>query len=109
MLNESSRLSRRDLLRIGFGAAACATSGLSVAQSVAARTKPNILFLMADQHRGDCLGVDGNKAIHTPNLDRLASEGAHFRCGYSTTPSCTPARAALLTGMGPWNNGMLGY
>lgn len=71
--------------------------------------RPNILFLMADQHRGDCLGADGNPAAHTPNMDRLAREGARFRCAYSTTPTCTPARAALLTGMGPWNHGMLGY
>lgn len=71
--------------------------------------KPNILLLMADQLRGDCLGADGNGAIHTPNLDRLAAEGARFRCAYSSTPSCTPARAALLTGLSPWRHGMLGY
>ncbi len=75
----------------------------------AAADRPNILFLMADQFRGDCLGADGNRVIHTPNLDRLAAEGARFRCAYSCTPSCTPARAALLTGLGPWRNGMLGY
>jgi len=71
--------------------------------------KPNILLLMADQLRGDCLGADGNSDIQTPNLDRLASEGARFRCSYSSTPSCTPARAALLTGLSPWRHGMLGY
>jgi arylsulfatase A-like enzyme len=64
---------------------------------------------MADQLRGDCVGADGNKDIQTPNLDRLASEGARFRCAYSSTPSCTPARAALLTGLSPWHHGMLGY
>ena len=109
MDQKSPDWTRRDVLRIGFGATACAVSGLARPRKAAARIRPNILFLMADQHRGDCLGVDGNRAIRTPNLDRLANEGAHFRCGYSTTPSCTPARAALLTGMGPWNNGMLGY
>jgi arylsulfatase len=64
---------------------------------------------MADQFRGDALGCDGNAQIHTPNLDRLALHGARFRCAYSSTPTCTPARAALLTGMAPWNHGMLGY
>ncbi len=73
------------------------------------RERPNILLLMADQHRGDCLGADGNSAIHTPNLDRLARGGARFRHAFSSTPTCTPARAALLTGMAPWNHGMLGY
>jgi arylsulfatase A-like enzyme len=64
---------------------------------------------MTDQQRGDCIGADGNPVIQTPNLDRIANEGTLFRHGYSTTPTCTPARAALLTGEGPWRHGMLGY
>lgn len=86
-----------------FSAGALATTPENVPR------RPNILFIMADQHRGDCFGADGNEAIHTPNLDRLAREGARFRCAYSSTPTCTPARAALLTGMSPWNHGMLGF
>lgn len=69
--------------------------------------RPHIVLLMADQFRGDCLGAGGNRAIHTPNLDRIAAEGARFRCGYSSMPTCTPARSALLTGLSPWNHGML--
>jgi len=64
---------------------------------------------MADQFRGDALGCDGNAVSYTPNLDHLAQEGVRFRCAYSSTPTCTPARAALLTGMSPWNHGLLGY
>jgi len=71
--------------------------------------RPNLLMIMADQHRGDCLGCDGHPVVRTPNLDRLAREGARFRHAYSTTPTCTPARAALLTGLSPWNHGLLGY
>jgi len=71
--------------------------------------RPHILFLMADQFRGDAIGADGNATIRTPNLDRLAAEGARFRCAYSSVPSCTPARAAILTGLSPWHHGMLGY
>jgi arylsulfatase A-like enzyme len=74
-----------------------------------AADRPHLLLLMADQFRADCVGADGNRAIHTPHLDRLAAEGALFRCAYSTTPTCTPARSALLTGLGPWRHGMLGY
>jgi arylsulfatase len=69
----------------------------------------NILFLMDDQHRGDWIGAAGAKWMITPNLDRLAREGVLFRRGYSSTPSCLPARAALLTGMSPWGHGNLGY
>src|SRR5487761_2107331 len=75
----------------------------------AAGDRPNILLLMTDQHRGDCIGAAGNPAIHTPNIDRLARGGVLFQNAYSSTPTCTPARAALLTGMSPWNHGMLGY
>jgi arylsulfatase A-like enzyme len=99
---QSTKCSRRDVLRAGLGA------GLGFRPALA-RQRPHILLLMGDQHRGDCLGADGNKVIHTPNLDRIAAEGARFRCAYSSTPTCTPARSALLTGLSPWRHGMLGY
>ena len=75
----------------------------------AATNRVNILFLMDDQHRADWIGAAGAKWMITPNLDRLAREGVLFRRGYSSTPSCLPARAALLTGLSPWNHGCLGY
>ncbi len=71
--------------------------------------QPNIILIMTDQQRGDCVGVMGNKGIKTPHMDGLAHDGITFLNGYSSCPSSTPARAALLTGMGPWGNGMLGY
>lgn len=70
---------------------------------------PNILFIMDDQHRGDYLGCAGNNWIKTPNIDALANEGARFTNFYCAVPSCTPARTSLLTGLKPWNHGMLGY
>lgn len=84
-------------------------SGAAFLSGAFAEDRPNLLPLMADQHRGDCVGASGNTAIHTPNLDRLARGGAYFPNAFSSTPTCTPARAALLTGMSPWNHGMLGY
>lgn len=84
-------------------------SSLAGAAAAMQDSRPNILLLMADQHRPDCLGADGNRVIQTPNLDRIASEGIRFRHAYSSTPTCTPARAGLLTGMSPWHHGMLGY
>jgi choline-sulfatase len=70
---------------------------------------PNILFIMDDQHRGDYLGCAGASWLKTPNLDMLAKEGARFANTYCAVPSCTPARTSLLTGLTPWNHGMLGY
>jgi arylsulfatase A-like enzyme len=77
-------------------------------QGLSNSKRPNILFLMADQHRADCVGADGNQVIRTPNLDRIAREGVIFQRAYSSTPTCTPARTALLTGLSPWHHGMLG-
>lgn len=70
---------------------------------------PHIIFLMCDQFRADALGCAGNSAVKTPNIDAIARNGALFTNAYSAVPSCTPARACLLTGMSPWSNGMLGY
>ncbi|MFC2166774.1 arylsulfatase [Acidobacteriota bacterium] len=72
-------------------------------------TRPHILLVMTDQHRGDCLGCMGNTVIKTPNLDSIANDGIVFTNGYTASPSCTPARAGLLTGLSPWHHGMLGY
>ena len=71
--------------------------------------KPHIILIMTDQQRGDALGCMGNKAVISPNIDRLAQEGSLFVSGYSSAPSSTPGRAGLLTGMSPWHHGMLGY
>lgn len=81
----------------------------SVRKSNKGANSPNILFIMDDQHRGDYLGCAGASWIKTPNIDALAKEGARFTNFYSAVPSCTPARTGLLTGLSPWNHGMLGY
>jgi len=100
---------RRGVLRAGVGiAAGLSLSDFCRADEAPAR-KPNILFIMDDQHRGDALGAAGNGFIQTPNLDKLAAEGARFAKAYSSVPSCPPARAAILTGLDPWGHGMLGY
>lgn len=102
-----SSFTRRQWMGVTAGALAAAATGGAATE--VSRKRPNILLLMSDQHRGDCLGVGGNEAIVTPNLDRIAREGARFSHAYTCVPSCTPARSALLTGLGPWRNGMLGY
>lgn len=71
--------------------------------------QPNIILIMTDQQRFDAMGCAGNPSVITPNLDQLAQDGNLFFHGYSSTPSSTPARAGLVTGMSPWNHGMLGY
>ena len=107
---DQQQMNRRRFLKVATsGAAALALAPTLLAEESESSSRPNILFLMADQLRFDCLGCMGNPAIHTPNLDAIAREGVVFTNAYSSTPTCTPARAGLLTGLSPWHHGMLGY
>src|SRR5690349_13719295 len=58
---------------------------------------PNIVVVMADQHRGDIMGCAGDPGVLTPNLDRVASEGARFSRVSCQGPLCMPARASFMT------------
>jgi arylsulfatase A-like enzyme len=69
---------------------------------------PNILLIMADQFRGDCLSIDGHPHLMTPVLDSLAQDGIRFRHAYSPCPTCVPARRCLLTGLTPASTGVTG-
>ena len=71
--------------------------------------KKNILLLMTDQLRGDCMGCAGHPDVKTPYLDTLASKGVRFENAYSACPSCIPARAALHTGMSQESHKRVGY
>lgn len=73
------------------------------------RKRPNILLIMPDQMRGDCLGLEGHPSLLTPNMDEIGAKGAHFRRAYTTCASCIPARRSLLTGQFPATNGMVGF
>ena len=74
--------------------------------------RPNVLFVMTDQHRGDAVGADpacptinGDPVVHTPSLNNLVDDGTLFSRGYTPIPSCVPARRCLLTGQTPATNG----
>ena len=89
-----------------------ASGAVAGAAALAPSTRPNLLFMMADQLRWDQNGYshpNASYATHTPNLDKIAAEGMSVRYSWSSTPTCTPARGALLTGQSPWQHGMLGY
>jgi arylsulfatase len=67
--------------------------------------QPNILFVLTDQQRADTIHAGGNPYIRTPVMDRLCREGVHFTNGYTPSPVCVSARAALVTGQYPHKNG----
>ncbi len=69
--------------------------------------RPNILFIMADQHRFDYLGSAGAPFVRTPNLDRLAARGVRFANCFTNSPVCAPARIGLATGIDPMRSGAL--
>ena len=75
---------------------------------LAAQTSPNLVFIMADQYRGDALGCLGKEPVKTPCLDHLASEGVLFTNAVSSYPVSSPARAMLMTGMYPLHNKVTG-
>ena len=66
-----------------------------------AGTRPNILFLMSDQHRADVAGYQGDSVVRTPVLDELARTGVVFNNAYTPSPICIPARQSMAAGQLP--------
>src|SRR6187200_2937620 len=78
---------------------------LSVA-AVTAADRPNIVFIMSDDHAAHAISAYGSKVNQTPNIDRLAREGMLLRNVFVTNSICTPSRAAILTGQYSHLNGV---
>ncbi|MGH9657528.1 MAG: sulfatase-like hydrolase/transferase [Bryobacteraceae bacterium] len=76
------------------------------AQALAQPRRPNIVLIYCDDLGWGDLGCYGNRIIQTPNLDRLAARGTRFTDFHSTSPVCSPARAAVLTGHYPQRYGI---
>ena len=68
--------------------------------------RPNIIFIMTDDHAAHAIGAYGSRVNQTPHLDRLAREGALFTSVFATNSICTPSRAAILTGQYSHLNGV---
>lgn len=67
-----------------------------------AQQRPNFMILMSDNHSWDHLGCYGDKVVQTPNIDKIAKQGIRFTNAFCSAPSCTPARASMLTGQDIW-------
>jgi arylsulfatase A-like enzyme len=89
-----------------FVAVLLALVGFSSSAASAADRRPNILFLVADEYRHDCLGAAGHPIVKTPNLDRLAGGGMRLSRAYVAAPVCSPSRATLFTGRYPQVHGV---
>jgi len=66
---------------------------------------PNVVFVIADQHRWDFMGYESNGVTLTPNLDRIAAGGTILRSAYCTSPLCSPSREAVASGRYGMNTG----
>ncbi|MFC1604389.1 sulfatase-like hydrolase/transferase [Planctomycetota bacterium] len=102
----SDNLNRREFLRgVGLTTAALALPGcgsdLQQKSDGKSTDKPNVVIVFCDDVGYADIGVFGAKGYETPNLDRMAAEGVKFTDFYAAAPSCTPSRAALMTGCYP--------
>ena len=79
---------------------------VGISQTAPAATRPNVVFILTDNHGAWTLGCYGNQDIRTPNIDRLAADGMLFKRAMSSNPVCSPTRATYLTGLMPSQHGV---
>jgi choline-sulfatase/uncharacterized sulfatase len=70
--------------------------------------RPNVLFVISDQHNAKVLGHEGHPDVQTPHLDRMAAEGVRCNRAITQNPICTPSRVSYLSGQYPHNHGYYG-
>ena len=78
----------------------------ALATPAAAADRPNIIFIMSDDHAAHAISAYGSRVNITPNIDRIASEGTRFDNVFATNSICTPSRASILTGQYSHRNGV---
>jgi len=86
---------------------ACGSDAPRASESVARADRPNVVVVIVDDLRWDEFGAGGHPYLETPNIDRLASEGALFVNAFHAVPLCSPNRASLLTGQYPSRHGII--
>jgi arylsulfatase A-like enzyme len=82
----------------------------SCTKTITEKQKPNILFIMSDDHTSQAFGIYGSRLAHlnpTPTLDKIAREGIIFDNAFCNNSICTPSRASIITGQYPQTNGVL--
>jgi arylsulfatase A-like enzyme len=82
-------------------------SWTALAARSAEPAKPNVVFVLCDDLRWDCLGIAGHLHLKTPNIDRIAKEGVYFKNAFCTTSLCSPSRASILSGLYAHSHGIV--
>lgn len=109
MLNTlETDLTRRQILKyLGGGLVSLGLLNLPFSKPASgAQQRPNIIFILSDDHRWDMLSCQNHPVVQTPNMDRLAREGVLFENAFVTTSLCSPSRASFLTGQYAHNHGV---
>ncbi len=105
-------MDRRQAMRLtaGIGAGAVALGSLPVltgCSGLGSRRRPNIIFIFSDDHACHAISAYGSRINRTPNIDRIAGEGAIFRNSFCSNGICAPSRAVILTGKHSHINGKI--
>ena len=103
---KNDQISRRTFLKATGVTAAAVAAGMPFL-SCSKNKKPNIIFIMSDDHAYQAISCYSDKLIQTPNIDRLANEGVRFVNSFVTNSICAPSRAVLLTGKYSHINGII--
>jgi len=98
-----NRFTRNSMLFLFAALVVLPSSAANMQSSI---KRPNIVFIMSDDHASQAISAYGSKLIQTPNIDRLAKEGMKFENCFVTNSICTPSRAAILTGKYAHVNGV---
>ena len=99
----------RNFIRFGPQLFLAALLALAAAPPAMAQDddRPNFVVVLVDDMRWDDFGAGGHSFVRTPNIDRVAAEGAMFLNAFTTTPLCSPARASILTGLYAHTHGII--
>ena len=94
-----STSTRREFLQVlGAAGTTLTLPGLTLSEKT---SRPNILFIISDQHTAEVMSCAGNTDVSTPAMDRLAASGVRFTRAYVSHPLCIPSRASFMTGKMP--------
>src|ERR1700709_2112408 len=99
-------VNRRDFVRTLPAGMAAIANWKAVAAAAVAGRKPNIVYMMADDHAANAISAYGSRVNRTPNIDRIAQGGMRFHNSFCTNATCTPSRPAILTGQYSHINGV---
>lgn len=103
----SEKLNRRDFLKLTAIGSLSLPQVFSSISCHSRASRPNIIFILSDDHACQAISAYGSRLIRTPHLDRLASEGIRFDCSFATNSICAPSRASILTGQYSHRHGVI--